>query len=784
MNENRHRTLSLMNDIHPEYVVNVAFGGAKDGIDGKIGRDGEPGKDGAPGEDGFSPVVEAFRNQDDTGIIVRVTDKDGTKETYVLDGTSSSGDSEPVLRIENESQYTDGYSILRYNPDAIPEGYDYRYLDSTFILQVVVIGNREFSNLTRYSAYFAISFTEENLTSNKDGILRPGITCTYLHGDFKPTFEIKSVDKPSDLGFPREHIYFEFTHLGKDVEDAGYTEFEYGADVEFYVSHYSGSIPYDEFASMFSLGSRIDPNATPIPNYTYISEIDRTKVFNQRLDDVLRFRNIEPGNPGHTTDTSIRATDIEMSTNGDRQGKISLEAAETSNGQTRIQSGKIWLGDYGSYGSQEKLITLDAISNSWRSYQTVIQNGELNLKDLDNGYRTITISGTSNKPYIDMRSDSNSSTHSIKLQVNGDKGSTNILNGQIVLKDGNGNKRIDISSRTNGKGIIKLSDKKLLESTKINNTDVVKLFTTDGTNLFTIDNSRICYGNSLLNTFISVWNIDTTVPVLPANPSISVDDGNFYPTGSVNIGSPNGSNIMHAGLNRYSGTMHGVRGLTSSMTTSIMCYDGDIVYSNRDIFAYEDNGSYTTTETKFSTFIRNSGYADILSATVNITSDFDGKFDTGLVELRDAMGNDVLYVSTENDDNGYQYTSVQLYISGGADDAHIGGDVLTRDDRILFGDHKLSDIVTYNETFTNSGSTLQLKNNTIYTASGEISNKSFSYSGGDCIIEFSTPASGSITITFPAAFKFVETPVFGNNEHWIIGVRANYVVWTKYDLSQ
>ena len=32
-----------LNDIHPEYVVNVAFGGAKDGIDGKIGRDGEPG---------------------------------------------------------------------------------------------------------------------------------------------------------------------------------------------------------------------------------------------------------------------------------------------------------------------------------------------------------------------------------------------------------------------------------------------------------------------------------------------------------------------------------------------------------------------------------------------------------------------------------------------------------------------------------------------------------------------------------------------------------------------
>ena len=108
MNENRHRTLSLMNDIHPEYVVNVAFGGAKDGIDGKIGKDGAPGQDGAPGEDGFSPIVEAFRNQDDTGIIVRVTDKDGTRETYVQDGASSSSENNTVLYIENEYQYTNG----------------------------------------------------------------------------------------------------------------------------------------------------------------------------------------------------------------------------------------------------------------------------------------------------------------------------------------------------------------------------------------------------------------------------------------------------------------------------------------------------------------------------------------------------------------------------------------------------------------------------------------------------------------------------------------------------
>lgn len=774
MNENRHRTLSLMNDIHPEYVVNVAFGGAKDGIDGKVGRDGEPGKDGAPGEDGFSPIVEAFRNPDDTGIIVRVTDKDGTRETYVQDGASPSGENKPVLYIENESQYTSGYSILKYNVDTIPEGYDNNYLDSTFILQIVAIGHGEFNSNKRYSAYFAISFRHD-VVKAIPGNMPAGITCTYLHGDFKPTLEIKKASNNSNL-------CIELTHIGKDVQDAGYEGFEYGTDVAIYVSHYSGNIPYDEFASMFARGRRISQFAVPTPNYSYL--VNRSELFNQRLDDVLRFRNTVTGDPGHTTDTSIRATNIEMSTNGDKPGKILLEAAKTINGQTRIQSGKIWLGDYNSSGDYEKLITLDAINNNWRTYQTVIQNGELSLRDLDSNYRTVVISGTSSTPYIDMRSDSNSSTHSIKLQVDGDNGSTNILNGQIVLKDGDGNNQIDISSRTNGNGIVKLSDKKLLESTKINNTNVVKLFTTDGTNLFTIDNNKICYGNSLLNSFVSVWNVNTTVPSLPANPSISVDDSDFYPTGSVSIGNPNGSNIVWTGLNRYTGTMYGVQGLTSSMLTSIQCYGNDIIYSNRKRFAYEDNGSYTTSDITYNTTINNSGYSDILTAYVSISYDFDRNNDTGMVELRDAMGNDVLYISTNNDDNGEQYTSLHLYIDGGIDNAHINGDVLTRDDRILFGDHKLSDIVTYNEMFTNSGSTLQLKNNTIYTASGEISNKSFSYSGGDCIIEFSTPASGSITITFPAAFKFVETPVFGNNEHWIIGVRANYVVWAKYDISQ
>lgn len=774
MNENRHRTVSLMNDIHPEYVVNVAFGGAKDGIDGKVGRDGEPGKDGAPGEDGFSPIVEALRNPDDTGIIVRVTDKDGTKETYVQDGASSSSENNPVLYIENESQYTTGYSILRYNFDSIPEGYDQDYLDSTFILQVVAIGRREFNYNKRYSAYFAISFRHDVVNAGP-GNMPAGITCTYLHGDFKPTLEIKKASNNTSL-------CIELTHIGKDVQDAGYEDFEGGTDVAIYVSHYSGNIPYDEFASMFARGRRISPFAQPSPNYTYLA--DRSELFNQRIDDVLRFRNTVTGDPEHTTDTSIRATDIEMSTDGDKPGKISLEAAKTINGQTRIQSGKIWLGDYNSSGDYEKLITLDAINNNWRSCQTVIQNGELSLRDIDSNYRTVVISGTGSTPYIDMRSDSNSSTHSINLQVNEDKGSTNILNGQIVLKDENGNNQIDISSRTSGNGIVKLSDKKLLESTKIDDIDVVKLFTTDGTNLFTIDNDKICYGNSLLNAFISVWNIDTTVPVLPTNPSISVNDSDFYPTAEVNIGNPNGSNIVWTYLNRYPNTRYGVQGLETVMTTSIRCYGNDIIYSNRKRFAYEYNGSYTTSDITYNTTISNSGYSDILTAYVTVSYDFDRNNDTGTVKLRDAIGNDVLYITTNNDDNGEQYTSLQLYIDGGVDNAYIGGVVLTKDDRILLGDHKLSDIVTYTETFTNSGSALQLKNNTIYTASGEISNKSFSYSGGDCIIEFTTHASNSITISFPITITFDELPTFGNDEHWIIGIRDGWAVWTKYDLSQ
>lgn len=769
MNENRHRTLSLMNDIHPEYVVNVAFGGAKDGIDGKIGKDGEPGKDGAPGEDGFSPIVEAYRNPEDTGIIVRVTDKDGTRETYVQDGTSSSSENKPVLYIENESQYTTGYSILRYNIDEIPEGYDTNYLDSTFILQVVAIGHGEFNAGKRYSAYFAMSFRHDVVNAGA-GNLPTGITCTYLHGDFKPTFEIKKASNTTSL-------CLEFIHIGKDVQDAGFEDFEYGTDVAFYVSHYSGNIPYDEFASMFVRGRRISPIAIPTPNYTYLVDVNRSELFNQRLDDVLRFRNYVSGEFDYTTDTSIRATDIEMSTDGDKPGKISLEAAETSNGQTRIQSGKIWLGDYNSSGDYEKLITLDAINNNWRTYQTIIQNGELSLRDLDNSYRTVVISGTSNKPYIDMRSDSNSSTHSIKLQVNGDKGSTNIINGQIVLKDEDGNKQIDISSRTNGKGIVKLSDKKIIES----NGSVFKLYNNNGDNIFNIGSDGIDYsaGGS---TFISKPSVSTSIPTLPDHPEISVDDSDFYPTGSISINTISGSGLLYHASHTYTLTDSGRQYLRNVNWMALQNNGNDVVYSSRDRIAWYEDGGYNTQDRSFSTSLTNSGYSEIVSATVNVPLPTQSGEETGYVNYCNCKGYGTMLVESRQDDNGDPYDMVDILVQGDTV-AVVNGQSLNVDDRLSFNEHKLSDIVTYNQAFMNGG-TLALKNNTIHTADVEISNKSFTYSGGDCIIEFSTPASGSVTIQFPITITFDEYPTFGNEEHWIIGIRDGWAVWTMYDISQ
>ena len=764
MNENRHRTLSLMNDIHPEYVVNVAFGGAKDGIDGKIGRDGEPGKDGANGKDGFSPIVEAFRNQEDTGIIVRVTDKDGTRETYVQDGVSS-GDIEPVLYIENESQYTSGYSILKCSPYDLPEGYDYRYLNSSFVLQVTAIGKGEFSSQKRHSAFFLVSFTCDASDSKVPGGLPAGITLEYLYGDFKPTLCINRYGQSE-----RSEVAIELVHVCKDVEDAGFEEF-IGGDVEFYIHNYSGYIPYDEFASMFVRQDRSKPFVAVTPNYTYI--VDRTEMFNKKLDDVLRFKRIDNE---HETNTRIDAYGIDSETTGSKTGRILINSAETSNGQTRIQSGKIWLGDYNSYGDYEKLITLDAINNNWRTYQTIIKNGELSLNDFDNDYSTVVISGTSNNPYIDMRNDSNSSTHSIKLQVNGDNGSTNILNGQIVLKDENGSNQIDISSRTGGKGIVKLSDKKIIES----NGSVFKLYNNNGENIFSIGNSGIDY--PVDDTNFIYHSINNSIPTLPDHNEISVDDSYFYPTGNININTVSGNCLIcHSRYNsKY--TIEG-RQYLRAINYIIMQNDGDdVVYSGTEKIAWYENGGYRLQDRSYSTTLTNSGYAEIVAANVNIPYPTQSGATTGCVNYCNCDGSDTMSIQSMQDDNGNPYDLVNILVRGDAV-AVVNGQSLNVDDRLCFNEHKLSDIVTYNQAFMNGGN-LILRNNTIFTADVKVSNKSFSYTGGDCIIEFTTSESGSITIQFPMTITFDELPTFGNNEHWIIGIRDGYAVWIRYDLSQ
>lgn len=66
------------------YVKKTAQGlGAVQGQPGRNGQDGQPGRDGA---DGVSPVAEVRRNDTDDGVVISITDKDGTKEAEVKDG--------------------------------------------------------------------------------------------------------------------------------------------------------------------------------------------------------------------------------------------------------------------------------------------------------------------------------------------------------------------------------------------------------------------------------------------------------------------------------------------------------------------------------------------------------------------------------------------------------------------------------------------------------------------------------------------------------------------------
>lgn len=85
------------------------------------------------------------------------------------------------------------------------------------------------------------------------------------------------------------------------------------------------------------------------------------------------------------------------------------------------------------------------------------------------------------------------------------------------------------------------------------------------------------------------------------------------------------------------------------------------------------------------------------------------------------------------------------------------------------------------QSFSNNAS-LTLADNTIYTASEKISAFAIDDWGGTSVVSFDTATSGGITITLPQTIKFVETPTFGNNEHWEIAVRNGYAVYTKYNL--
>ena len=86
------------------------------------------------------------------------------------------------------------------------------------------------------------------------------------------------------------------------------------------------------------------------------------------------------------------------------------------------------------------------------------------------------------------------------------------------------------------------------------------------------------------------------------------------------------------------------------------------------------------------------------------------------------------------------------------------------------------------QTFSDKAE-LTLADNTIYTASKEISALKILGSSGTSVVSFDTATSGTVTITLPLSIKFTETPTFGNNEHWEIAVRNGYAVYTKYDLA-
>lgn len=95
----------------------------------------------------------------------------------------------------------------------------------------------------------------------------------------------------------------------------------------------------------------------------------------------------------------------------------------------------------------------------------------------------------------------------------------------------------------------------------------------------------------------------------------------------------------------------------------------------------------------------------------------------------------------------------------------------------------ISALQTKHATLVSSG-TITPQDNTIYSGTG-ITGFTIDDTDMDTtfVLSFDTASSGAVTVTVPSAYKFAETPTFGNDEHWEIAVRRGYVAWNKYTLS-
>lgn len=92
-------------------------------------------------------------------------------------------------------------------------------------------------------------------------------------------------------------------------------------------------------------------------------------------------------------------------------------------------------------------------------------------------------------------------------------------------------------------------------------------------------------------------------------------------------------------------------------------------------------------------------------------------------------------------------------------------------------------VPTLDRTFA-SGDTITALDSALFVASEAISAVTIADTDrtSTFAMSFNTAASGTITVTFPASYKFTITPTFSNSEHWEIAVRGGFVVWQKFGL--